>query len=220
MADRSAAEPGRVRLLLAAEFLALYLGLPLVLALALPTDWLWPVFFAATALALGLLAITPGFAWTELARGWASIDWRWVGAMAVATAAVAGALVWALVPGQAFWLPRRAPGLWLAIMVLYPLLSAAPQEILFRVLLFRRYGALFPSRRAAVAASALFFALAHLVFWNWVALVLTFAGGAIFAKAYLGRGGFALAVVLHAVAGAILFTSGLGGFFYHGAIGR
>ena len=49
-------------------------------------------------------------------------------------------------PGQAFALPRRAPGLWLAILALYPLLSAAPQEILFRVLFFRRYGALFPSR--------------------------------------------------------------------------
>jgi hypothetical protein len=59
-------------------------------------------------------------------------------------------------------------------------------------------------------------ALAHLMFWNWVAVGLTFGGGAIFARAYLGRGGFALAVVLHAVAGAILFTSGLGGFFYHG----
>jgi membrane protease YdiL (CAAX protease family) len=209
-----------VRLLLAAEFAALYLGLPLALALAMPTDWLWPVFFAATALALGLLAATPGFAWAELARGWRRVDWRWVAGMALATAAVAGTLVWALVPGQAFGLPRRAPGLWLAILALYPLLSAAPQEILFRVLFFRRYGALFPSPGVAVAASAFFFALAHLVFWNWVALVLTFGGGAIFARAYVGRGGFALAVVLHAVAGAILFTSGLGGFFYHGAIGR
>ena len=76
-----------------------------------------------------------------------------------------------------------------------------------------------PSTLVALS-SAFVFALAHLVFWNWVALVLTFVGGGIFAAAYLGRGGFALAVVLHAVAGAILFTSGLGGFFYHGAIGR
>ena len=51
----------------------------------------------------------------------------------------------------------------------------------------------------------------------WRGMIL---GITLFAAAYLGRGGFALAVVLHAVAGAILFTSGLGGFFYHGAIGR
>jgi uncharacterized protein len=220
MADRGATVPGRVRALLAVEFAALYLGVPLAMALAMPTEWLWPVFFGATALALGLLAATPGFAWAELARGWRRLEWRWVGGMALVTAAVAGALVWALVPGQAFGLPRRDPVLWLGIMALYPFLSAAPQELLFRVLFFRRYGALFPSRRAAVAASAFVFALAHLMFWNWVSLLLTFGGGAIFARAYLGRGGFALAVVLHAVAGAIVFTSGLGSFFYHGAIGR
>ena len=64
-----------------------------------------------------------------------------------ATAAVAALLVWWLVPQQALSLPRRATGLWLAIMALYPLLSALPQELLFRPLFFRRYGALFPSRR-------------------------------------------------------------------------
>ena len=51
-----------------------------------------------------------------------------------------------------------------------------------------------------------------------MAVALTVAGGLIFAQAYLGRGGFALAVVLHAVCGAIVFTSGLGAFFYHGAV--
>jgi hypothetical protein len=40
----------------------------------------------------------------------------------------------------------------------------------------------------------------------------------IFAQAYLGRGGFALAVGRHAACGAIIFTSGLGTFFYHGAV--
>ena len=68
-------------------------------------------------------------------------------------------------------------------------------------------------------ASAGVFALAHLMFWNWVAPALSLAGGLIFAAGYLGRGGFALAVALHAVCGWVIFTSGLGGFFYHGAVG-
>ena len=42
------------------------------------------------------------------------------------------------------------------------------------------------------------------MFWNWVAVALTLAGGLIFARAYLGRGGFALAVVLHAVCGWLI----------------
>jgi hypothetical protein len=70
----------------------------------------------------------------------------------------------------------------------------------------------------AVGVNAAVFALAHLMFWNWVAVGLCLAGGVIFALGYLGRGGFAQALVLHALAGAIVFTSGLGTFFYHGAV--
>ena len=122
-------------------------------------------------------------------------------------------------PGQALALPRRAPGLWVAIMLIYPFLSALPQELVFRVLFFRRYGGLFDGRRVAVAVNAAGFGLAHLMFWNWVAAALTVAGGVIFARAYLRRG-FVQAVLLHAIAGGIIFTSGLGSFFYHGAVGR
>jgi membrane protease YdiL (CAAX protease family) len=199
------------------EFGALYLGAPLVMALAMPPDWLWPVFWGVTLAAVVLLARTPGFDWRELARG--GVAWGEVALVAAVTAAAAGALVWLLVPGQAFALPRRAPGLWVGIMLLYPLLSALPQELVFRALFFRRYGGLFEGRELAVAVNALGFALAHLMFWNWVAAALTVAGGVVFARGYLRRG-FLQAVVLHAVAGGIIFTSGLGVFFYHGAVGR
>jgi membrane protease YdiL (CAAX protease family) len=176
------------------------------------------VLLGATALALVLLALTPGFAWSELWRGRGGYDWGYVVLVAAGTAVVAGLLIWWLVPGQAFAVPRRATGLWLMILLLYPFVSALPQELLFRPLFFRRYGMLFPDRRLAVATNGLVFGLAHLMFWNWVALALTAAGGMIFAQAYLGRGGFALAVGLLAACGAIIFTSGLGTFFYHGAV--
>jgi hypothetical protein len=201
-----------------AEFATLYLGLPLVLALVLPPSALFPTLFAATAVGIGLLAVTPGFSWAELARGWGRIDWARVGLVAAVTAGACGLLVWLLVPHMALALPRRATGLWLMILALYPLLSALPQEIVFRPLFFRRYGGLFPGEGAALAANAGLFALAHLMFWNWVALALTLAGGLIFGLSYLRRG-FPEAVVLHAVCGAIVFTSGLGVFFYHGAVG-
>lgn len=198
----------------AAEFLALYLCAPLAMALAMPPDWLWPVFLGVTLAALVLLALTPGFAWRELVAG--GVDWGQLALVAVLTATAAGLLVWLLVPGQALALPRRAPGFWLALMLLYPLLSALPQELVFRALFFRRYGVLFPGG-LGVAVNALGFGLAHLMFWNWVAAVLTVAGGVIFARGYLRRG-FLHAVLLHAVAGGIIFTSGLGMFFYHGAV--
>jgi hypothetical protein len=188
-----------------------------MLALALPPSAMLPLLFAVTLVGLALLARTSGFRWRELVRGWGRIDWRAVGAAGAVTAAVCGALVWLLVPGQALMLPRDMPGLWLTIMALYPLLSALPQEVVFRPLFFRRYGALFPSERAALLVNAAVFALAHLMFWNWVALALSFAGGLIFALGYLRRG-FPTAVALHAFCGAIVFTSGIGTFFYHGAV--
>jgi membrane protease YdiL (CAAX protease family) len=219
MADRAVAS-GRIEPGMAAEFLALYVAAPLAMALAMPPDWLWPALLGLTVVALGLLARTRGFAWGELARGWGGIAWGEVAVVAVGTAAAAGVLVWALVPGQALMLPRRATGLWLAILLVYPLLSALPQELIFRVLFFRRYGALFPGQGAALIANGAVFGLAHLMFWNSVALGLTVAGGLVFGRAYLGRGGFAKAVVLHAICGGIIFTSGLGVFFFHGAVGR
>jgi membrane protease YdiL (CAAX protease family) len=216
--ERVEARAGRLDLVLAAEFAALFLGLPLVMALAVPADWMWPVLFGATALALVLLARTPGFSWSELLRGWRRLDWGHVALVGGATAAVAVPLVLWLVPGQALFLPRRATGLWLAILAFYPFLSALPQELVFRPLFFRRYGGLFPDPRLAIVANAAVFGLAHLMFWNWVAVAMCFAGGLIFAHAYLRRGGFALAVVLHALCGVVIFTSGLGTFFYHGAV--
>ena len=215
------AEPAwrRARARRAAEFAALYVGGPLAMALVMPPDWLWPVLLGVTLVALVLLARTPGFAWRELAQGGDRLGRGGAGRGGDGGGG-GGLLVWLLVPGQALALPRRAPGLWLAILALYPLLSALPQELVFRALFFRRYGGLFAGRRVAVAVNAVAFGLAHLMFWNWVAAGAD-RGRRGDLRARLSRGaGFAQAVLLHAVAGGIIFTSGLGSFFYHGAVGR
>ena len=127
---------------LAVEFAALYLGVPLLLALAAPADWLWPALLGLTAVALLLLAAdargSPGASWR--AGGGASTG-RWSRRWRRRRRRPSALLVWWLVPGQALWLPRRATGLWLAILALYPLLSALPQELIFRLLFFRRYAA-------------------------------------------------------------------------------
>lgn len=203
---------------LAVEFALLFVAAPILMALVMPPDWLQGAFLGFVLVALVLLAMTPDFRWRELGRGWMTIDWLEMALVAMITAVVSAILVLWLIPGQLLRLPRRAPELWMMIMLLYPVLSALPQEVAFRLLFFRRYGALFPDERLALLASGATFALAHLVFWSPVTLAMTFAGGILFARAYLGRGGFAAAVVMHAICGLIVFTSGLGTFFYHGAI--
>lgn len=197
------------------EFSLLFLALPLAAATLFPPFWVWPVLNCVTAVGVVLLTATPGFRWRSLIEG--GVDWRLVGLVALLTAAAAAILVPMLVPERAFGLPRRSLLIWAMVMLLYPLLSALPQELLFRPLFFHRYGDLFPNPRVAIAVNGLVFGLAHLMFWNWIAVVMTTAGGILFALGYR-RHGFPTAVAMHAVAGCILFTSGLGAFFYHGAV--
>lgn len=220
------AEPvaaSRAPLVLWAEFVGLYVGLPLAMAFLLPPSAMWPAMGAAAAFALVMLTLQPGFRW----RGAFGLPTR----AQAARIALFGAGIFALcvalalwlLPGALFSLPRYRPGLWLMIMLLYPIFSALPQEIIFRTLFYTRYRGLFPNGAVAAAVNGAVFGLAHLFFWNWVAVAMTAAGGVIFALAHQAAGprrGLMVATLLHALAGMALFTAGLGMFFYHGAVGR
>lgn len=199
-----------------AEFLALFAGLPLLLAYALPPTAMFTVLGLATLAGMVLLHRTPGFAWGQLRFG--RVPWGVITGVALVTALVSAGLTLWLLPANLFVLPRRAPELWLMIMVLYPLVSALPQELVFRPLFFERYGALFGHRRLALAVNAAAFSLAHLMYGHPVVMSLTLVGGWLFGWLYLYRGGFPAAVVAHSIAGQILFTSGLGYLFYSGGV--
>jgi membrane protease YdiL (CAAX protease family) len=216
MTENAAAIPNRTQLL-RAEFVGFYLGVPLLMTFVAPPSFMWPGLASATVVGLLLLTRTEGFRFRNLLNGRLIESWLAFAAFFVITTLIAFGLVMALRPQMLLFLPTHATTMWLTILALYPLVSVAPQELIYRVLFFERYGALFPGRTAAVLVNALVFGMAHMFFWNWVAVAMTFAGGAIFALAYLGRGGFLWASALHAVAGQIIFTSGLGVFFYHGA---
>lgn len=212
------AAPSRARL--RAEFAVLFVGVPLMLAFGLGPGAMWTVLVGGLAVSLGLLAATPGFRWAELWEGPLVGSRRGLIAFAAATGLIAAgaALIWA--PGAFLGLPRRLPGLWLTILVLYPLLSALPQEVMFRALFWRRYGTLFPDRRVGIAVNAGVFALAHAFLWNPLSLAMTASGGALFSLAYLRTGSgrnLLFATLLHAIAGWAVFTFGLGRFFWHGA---
>ena len=215
---RAAPAASRARLL--AEFAALYLCVPAILAFGLGPRAMWGVMGAGLAAALVLLAATPGVRARDFLEGPLLGRRDWLLGFAAGTAAVAVLTVNLLAPHAFLALPRWRPELWAAIMVLYPLLSALPQEVMFRMLFFRRYEGLFPGPRTAAAANAGVFALAHAFLWNLPSLAMTFCGGLAFAAAYrfTGRGrNLWFAVLLHAIAGWIVFTVGLGRFFYHGA---
>lgn len=203
-----------------AEFVVFYVAAPVVMAVALPPGAMFPVLFGFTVVGIVLLHVTEGFHWRDLTRNPLAIDWRFVAVFSAVTLLVALAVVLGKEP-QTFLLPgRRQPGLLLLIILLYPILSALPQEIVFRALFFRRYGVLLPGLKTAILFNAALFALAHLMYWNWVVAGMTFAGGLVFAWVYEARRSFAMAVLLHAVAGWIIFSLGLGIYFYSGNVVR
>ena len=203
-----------------AEFLGFFVLAPVGVAVLLPPDWMFPVLFAVTAVGLWLLWRTPGVRLRDLMRGWASIDWRLVTGFALVTAVISYGVIQATRPGAMFGLFLHRRDLWLAIMVLYPLLSALPQELIFRPLFFERYGGLMPSVPVAVLINAGVFSLAHLMYWSWVVAGMTFAGGLVFAFTYARGRNFPQVVVLHAIAGNLIFTFGLGIYFYSGNVVR
>ena len=204
---------GRLR----AEWVVLFLALPLTIAVILPPGSMFPALFAGTALGLWLLHRTPGFHWRDLGQG--RIDPGAVAVFAAVTMVVALAVSMAT-SGDPLRFVRERPGFFVLVMVFYPILSALPQELVFRVLWFRRYGAILPDGGPGLVLNAAVFSLAHLMYWSWIDAAMTFAGGLAFAWAYRRRGSFAMAVVLHAIAGQIVFALGLGMFFYAGNVTR
>ena len=113
---------------------------------------------------------------------------------------------------------RSNPAFWAVVMVAYPVVSVYPQGLLYRAFFFDRYAALFPGKWATILASAAAFAFLHIIFRNWLAVALTFAGGLLFAARYADTGSLAASSFEHALYGCWLFTVGLGQFFYHGTI--
>jgi membrane protease YdiL (CAAX protease family) len=215
--------PENGRFLLWCEFLGLYVLVPLGLAVLLPPGAMFAVLFvlaAVSVLGVVLLHRTPGFVWRDLLAGTDRIGWGDVARFALVVLAGSVAVILLTRPEAVLGLLRERPGLWLLTMALYPILSALPQELLFRPLFFRRYAALLPKGLAAILLNAMIFSLAHLLYWNWIVLAMTFVGGLAFAWAYEVRRSFALAVLLHAIAGWILFTVGLGVYFYAGNVVR
>ncbi|WP_432992804.1 CPBP family intramembrane glutamic endopeptidase [Dactylosporangium sp. CA-233914] len=131
-------------------------------------------------------------------------------------AVLAVAAVWLFDREHLFDLPRHNPGLWALIVLAYPIVSVYPQELLFRAFMLHRYAKLLRTEKVAAGFSAVSFGLAHLLFGNPVAVVLTLLGGWLFARRYQQTRSLLTVCAEHAAYGLLIFTVGLGRYFYHG----
>ena len=83
-----------------------------------------------------------------------------------------------------FIIQNNKPEILWKIMILYPIFSALPQEFIFCKFFFYRYKSIFKSDNNLVISSALFFAITHILFLNFIAPILSFIGGLLFANTY------------------------------------
>lgn len=199
------------------ECFALFIGGPTLLAFVIEEPGgvlmlLWVAALAAGGYVLYRTHGQPIFSRGEGVLQWAHL--RPVLLRFMICAAGIAAYTW--VAERHLWLsfPRDWPFNWTVTMLLYPFLSALPQEVIYRSFFFMRYAPLFSSPVAMVLASALTFGYAHLFFHNWIALLFSTIGGGIFAYAYHSHRSLLLVTVEHALYGCFIFTIGLGIYFF------
>ena len=108
--------------------------------------------------------------------------------------------------------------LWLLVIILYPFLSALPQEVFFRAFFFERYSFLFKNKNYLILTNGLIFGIAHSIYLNFFVFMLAFIGGIIFAKNYYYNKSIFLVTVEHSLLGNFIFTIGLGHYFEYSNI--
>ena len=123
-------------------------------------------------------------------------------------------LVWIFSPDSLFLLPRERPGLCFLIMIFYPIWSVYPQELIYRSWFFHRYNDLIRNETHLIILNAVFFSFSHIIFRNLLVIVLTFAGGLMFAYTYRRSNSLMVVFVEHMLYGNLIFTAGLGQDFY------
>ncbi|MEI6970984.1 MAG: CPBP family intramembrane glutamic endopeptidase [bacterium] len=210
---------GPRRAYLVLEFITLFIGLPVMVAIGLSEAHLLivPVLLFAAALCLALLLRDPSF---DRSHVWnvsgLKNDLPRLAVMLACTTLLLVATVMLTAAESFMDLPLNHPVIWLLILLFYPVISVPPQELIYRVFLFHRYRELLTSPAMRIAASALVFCLAHLVFANILALILTLGGGLLFAYTYHRTQSLAAVSLEHALYGCLAFTVGIGNCLLYG----
>jgi membrane protease YdiL (CAAX protease family) len=205
---------------LALEFALIFVGLPLLAGWQgqILRRWVIPQLLLLAGIFLVLLWRDPSFDRRQMRavpQDWRSLL-RIVVFFVLGGAAVLYLAWWSGM--DLFSFPRERPFLWVLVVLLYPLVSALPQEVIFRVFFFHRYRSLFPEPRLMMLVSASAFALAHLELGNLPALGLSFLGGLLFANTFGTTRSLPIVTLEHGLWGDWLFTVGLGVYFYGGHV--
>lgn len=175
---------------------------------------LLPVLFIAAF----LLLIDPSFRLRdELRRG---LGWRNALSIVLIFLIMGGAATWWIKTYHPSWFlefPTNRPDTYMRIMIAYPIFSVAAQELLYRSFFFHRYGPLFGNHAwLIVIVNGLLFGYAHIVMNSMFAIAATAMGGMILAARYAMTRSFWAVFIEHTLWGWLIFTIGLGRYFFTG----
>lgn len=175
---------------------------------------LLPVLFIAAF----LLLIDPTFRLRdELRRG---PGWRNALSIVIIFLIMGGAATWFIKTYHPSWFlefPTNRPETYKRIMLAYPIFSVAAQELLYRSFFFHRYGPLFGTHAwLIVIVNGLLFGYAHIVMGSTFAIAATALGGLILAARYAMTRSFWAVFIEHTLWGWLVFTIGLGRYFFTG----
>ncbi len=184
-----------------------FVGLPLLSmnsAGGLTIPLIMMVMLTSTAI---LLSATKSFHWADLLPVELWSEWRLMAGCSAAFAAIAFTITSAYWPSHLFSAPPEIA----MMLVVFPVLTALPMELVYRALFFRRYGHLIRSEGMAIVLGAAATALGYAVLsGSFSGVVFGFALGGVLGWAYLRTGNFAVSVLLHWAAVAALFLIGPG----------
>lgn len=209
--------PYKLRLLV--EWLVLFFGAPFVLSqdlISLPGR-MGKLILLFTAMLICLVYLL----WDKkfdnrrlLGFGKVKLIWKGLVLRVILCAVLLLVLCRIFYPEMLFAFLKYNPKIWAVVFVLYPLLSALPQELIYRSFMFQRYTAIFGNNWGLITASSVAFAFLHIIYLNWIAIVFTLVAGFIFSINYKKTGCLIPVTIEHGIYGNLLFTIGFGMFFF------
>ena len=192
------------------EFFFIFLILPSAIFFLDSSIIVFLTLYLVFTLSLVILYFDKSFSFTSLRK---KIDWKFIIIFSLIFFSLSFFYVILVDKDLLFIFPKTNFELWLLVILIYPFLSVIPQEIVYRVFFFQRY---FPNERSfyfLTLLNMIVFSYGHIVFNNVHAILITAIVSPIFTYAYLKKS-FFTCIVLHALGGQIIFTLGLGKYFF------
>ncbi len=192
------------------EFFFIFFILPSAIFFLDSSIIVFLTLYLVFTLSIVILYFDKSFSFTSLRK---KVDWKFIIIFSLIFLSLSFFYVILVDKDLLFIFPKTNFELWLLVILIYPFLSVIPQEIVYRVFFFQRY---FPNERSfyfLTLLNMIVFSYGHVVFNNVHAILITAIVSPIFTYAYLKKS-FFTCIVLHALGGQIIFTLGLGKYFF------